>query len=135
MTDLAPRCIATGLSYLTKDLKFSHEKPYTINYVTGDTTSRTNTTNETVPVSICNFRPHQNDQSFKVYGFTCTALACTLSPAEYRDRKNVKREYYPAVTKLLWHMFPTASIIEILEHGARISLIRTHIARLTDLHM
>jgi hypothetical protein len=117
--DLSPNCIATELSYLTKNPKFEHEKPYTINYDTGDTIPRTNITNETNPVSICNFRPLQNDQSFEDYGFTCTTLDCALAPAEFNNRTRVKQEYYPAVTKVLWRMFPNASRVEILEHGVR----------------
>jgi hypothetical protein len=80
-------CVAAQISYLTKDPKFEHEKPYTFNYDTRDTIPRTNTVSETKPVSIFNFRPHQNDQSFETYGFTSTALACALTATEYNDRQ------------------------------------------------
>ena len=38
--------IETNLSYLIKDPKHEHEKPYTVNYDTGGVIPRTNTKNE-----------------------------------------------------------------------------------------
>lgn len=111
--------IAAKVSYLIKDPKHEHEKPYTLNYDAQDVIPRTNTSNESKPVVIHNFRPLQNIRSFENYGFTSAKINCPLSRAELNDEKKVKEAYYTAVKKVLWQMFPDAKDIQVLEHGVR----------------
>jgi hypothetical protein len=112
-----PSSITTELSYLVKDPKFEHEKPYTLKYGTEGALPRTNTVNEARSVSVRNFRALQNQHSFEEYGFTSITIDCSLAPVEYNNRNRVKQKYYPAVIKVLWQMYPDASRVEILEHG------------------
>lgn len=109
--------IETNLSYLIKDPKHEHEKPYTVNYDTGGVIPRTNTKNESKPVVVQNFRDIQDARSFEEYGFGSAKIDSALASAEFNDEARVEEVYYPAVKKVLWKMFPDATRIETLEHG------------------
>jgi hypothetical protein len=111
--------IQTEITYLVKDPKHEHEKPYDIRYDTGGTIPNTNMENETKPVTIHNFRAFENSQSFKDYGFSSAKINCALTAAEFDDEKRVEEVYYPMVEKFIRTRFPDAFEVKILEHHVR----------------
>jgi hypothetical protein len=111
--------IQTEITYLVKDPKHEHEKPYDIRYDTGGAIPSTNMENETRSVTIHNFRAFENSQSFKDYGFSSAKINCALTAAEFDDEKRVEEVYYPMVEKFIRTSFPDAVEVRILEHHVR----------------
>ena len=115
--------IESEISYMIRDPKHEHEKPYTVNYDTGGAIPRTNTVNESRQVVIHNFRPIQNVDSFDLFGFTSAKIDCSLERAAFNSEEQVKEVYYPAVKEVLRRIFPDATQIEVLEHSVSLDLI------------
>jgi hypothetical protein len=119
--------IQTEVTYLIKDPKHEHEKPYELRYDPEGIIPTTNMETEARPIMIRDFRPLQNYQSFDEYGFSLAKIDCALTASDLDDKKRVEDVYYPQVEKLLSKQFPDASEIKILEHGVRIQLPSYHI--------
>ncbi|KIY03017.1 uncharacterized protein Z520_01483 [Fonsecaea multimorphosa CBS 102226] len=107
------------IEYLTVDPKHQYEKPYELRFQVGGAIPETNMVDESRKVSIRNFRPLENAQNFEEYGFSASRIDCSLPSAEFDDKEKVGKIYYPAVKRMLWHKFPDAGQIRILEHGLR----------------
>ena len=112
--------VETDILYLVKDSKHDEEKPYELAYNAGGVIPQSNMSHEPCRVSIRNFRPLQNSESFRQFGFTSAKIDCALKAAEFYNERMVKDLYYPAIEKLLWQSFPDATAIRIIEHGVRI---------------
>lgn len=115
------------LAYMVRDPRHKEEKPYTLNYDTNGALPSSNITNEAHPAVVHNFRPLQNEHSFTDYGFTCAKFDCKVRGEEFNDTTIVERDYYPAVRKVLWDMFPDASDVRILEHSVSIRLSSSNV--------
>ncbi|OAP58458.1 hypothetical protein AYL99_07548 [Fonsecaea erecta] len=107
------------IEYLTMDPKHQHEKPYELRFQAGGAIPETNMVDEPKKVLIRNFRPLENAQNLEEYGFSASKIECSLPSAEFDDKKKVGKIYYPAIKRMLWHKFPEATQIRILEHSLR----------------
>ncbi|ETS74964.1 hypothetical protein PFICI_13448 [Pestalotiopsis fici W106-1] len=111
--------ITSEVSYLKIDPKHRYEKPYRVNYNTGGLFPWTNTSHDTQPIFIKNFRTIQTPGSLEKFGFSVKTLQSQLSRRDFEDSVKVEEWFYPEVKKLLNNTFPEAAKIEILEHGIR----------------
>jgi hypothetical protein len=112
--------ILTNIFYLVKESKHDEEKPYELAYDAKGIIPETNMLDESHPVLIHSFRPIQDSDSYRHYGFTSAKIDCTLSATEFQDEQVIREVYYPAIEKLLWQSFPEAAAVRIMEHGVRI---------------
>jgi hypothetical protein len=117
--DASDDTVHARLSYMIKESRHDTEKPYEITYDAPDNFPLTNMSSRPEAVSIRNFRPLNTPLSFNQYGFSLNTIDCDLTAVNFDDDANIRREYYPAIEKLLHQSFPDAAHIRILEHGVR----------------
>jgi hypothetical protein len=109
--------ILTKIGYTVGDPRHEYEQPYEIRYDTGGAVPTRNTQQKEEPVSIRNFRPHQNAHNLNQYGFAIERMGVAMTGAVFHNTISIQEAYYPALEKVLWSHFPDATDVRVLEHN------------------